>query len=343
MRAISRALAECGAARAAISGKALLEELHPDRGAAAILAKRIIPCLDVRDGQVVKGVRFRDHRIVGDILELAARYRDEGADELVFYDITASPEGAVGRPLMGDRASRACSTSHSAWPAASARWRTPKRCWPRARRRSRSIPPRSPTRQLIDALSARFGAQCVVVGIDSQTVRRRTIACSSSPAMRPARATRRATPSTGCARCSSAAPARSCSTAWRATACASGYDLAQLRAVRAALPGAAGGLRRRRRRRGISSRCSATAGVDAALAASVFHSGELVDPGSQTAAAWPPASRCAHERSLRPSVGLGEGRRPAARHRAGCPDGAVLMLGLHEPRGARSRRRPAGA
>ena len=47
----------------------------------------------MRDGQVVKGVRFREHRVVGDILELAARYRDEGADELVFYDITASPEG----------------------------------------------------------------------------------------------------------------------------------------------------------------------------------------------------------------------------------------------------------
>jgi cyclase len=45
--------------------------------------------LDVRDGRVVKGVRFRDHRVVGDILELAARYRDEGADELVFYDISA--------------------------------------------------------------------------------------------------------------------------------------------------------------------------------------------------------------------------------------------------------------
>jgi len=47
----------------------------------------------VRNGQVVKGVQFRDHRVVGDILELAARYRDEGADELVFYDISASPDG----------------------------------------------------------------------------------------------------------------------------------------------------------------------------------------------------------------------------------------------------------
>ena len=57
------------------------------------VAPRIIPCLDVRDGQVVKGVQFRNHRVMGDIIELARRYRDWGADELVFYDITASPEG----------------------------------------------------------------------------------------------------------------------------------------------------------------------------------------------------------------------------------------------------------
>ena len=58
-----------------------------------MLSRRIIPCLDVRDGRVVKGVRFRDHVDMGDIVDLAMRYRDEGADELVFYDITASPDG----------------------------------------------------------------------------------------------------------------------------------------------------------------------------------------------------------------------------------------------------------
>jgi cyclase len=58
-----------------------------------MLAKRIIPCLDVKDGQVVKGVQFRNHEVVGDIISLAQRYRDEGADELVFYDITASSDG----------------------------------------------------------------------------------------------------------------------------------------------------------------------------------------------------------------------------------------------------------
>ena len=58
-----------------------------------MLSRRIIACLDVREGRVVKGVRFRDHVDVGDIAELALRYRGQGADELVFYDIGASPEG----------------------------------------------------------------------------------------------------------------------------------------------------------------------------------------------------------------------------------------------------------
>lgn len=68
-----------------------------------MLAKRIIPCLDVRDGRVVKGVRFEGIRDAGDPVELAAFYDRAGADELVFYDITASHEG---RPLMAEVAQR---------------------------------------------------------------------------------------------------------------------------------------------------------------------------------------------------------------------------------------------
>lgn len=60
-----------------------------------MLAKRIIPCLDVRDGQVVKGVQFRNHEIIGDDEPLAERYAAAGADELVFYDITASSDQRV--------------------------------------------------------------------------------------------------------------------------------------------------------------------------------------------------------------------------------------------------------
>lgn len=57
-----------------------------------MLAKRIIPCLDIKDGRTVKGVNFVDLRDAGDPVELAKRYADEGADELVFLDITATQE-----------------------------------------------------------------------------------------------------------------------------------------------------------------------------------------------------------------------------------------------------------
>ena len=56
------------------------------------LAKRIIPCLDVRDGRVVKGVQFVDIRDAGDPVEVAKRYDQEGADEITFLDITASSD-----------------------------------------------------------------------------------------------------------------------------------------------------------------------------------------------------------------------------------------------------------
>jgi len=58
-----------------------------------VLAKRIIPCLDVRDGRVVKGVNFVDIRDAGDPVELAAYYSAQGADEIVFLDITATSDG----------------------------------------------------------------------------------------------------------------------------------------------------------------------------------------------------------------------------------------------------------
>ena len=64
-----------------------------------MLSKRIIPCLDVRNGRVVKGIKFQGLSDVADPAELAAYYSDCGADELVFYDITASAEG---RRLFAD-------------------------------------------------------------------------------------------------------------------------------------------------------------------------------------------------------------------------------------------------
>ena len=58
-----------------------------------MLAKRIIPCLDVKDGQTLKGTNFIDLRQAGDPVALAASYSQQGADELVFLDITATAEG----------------------------------------------------------------------------------------------------------------------------------------------------------------------------------------------------------------------------------------------------------
>jgi cyclase len=68
-----------------------------------MLTRRIIPCLDVDRGRVVKGVKFFDHVDAGDPVEQAKRYQNDGADELVFYDITASHEG---RAIMADLVSR---------------------------------------------------------------------------------------------------------------------------------------------------------------------------------------------------------------------------------------------
>ena len=68
-----------------------------------MLAKRIIPCLDIRDGQTVKGVNFLDIREVGDPVEMGAAYAREGADELVYLDITATHEG---RNLFADLVKR---------------------------------------------------------------------------------------------------------------------------------------------------------------------------------------------------------------------------------------------
>jgi len=61
-----------------------------------MLTKRIIPCLDIRDRKVTKGVNFQNNIVLGDPVQMAARYCEDGCDELVFYDITASAEG---RPI----------------------------------------------------------------------------------------------------------------------------------------------------------------------------------------------------------------------------------------------------
>ncbi|MBV8579888.1 MAG: imidazole glycerol phosphate synthase subunit HisF [Candidatus Eremiobacteraeota bacterium] len=132
-----------------------------------MLARRIVPCLDIKDGRVVKGVRFVDLSDAGDPVALARRYEAEGADELVFLDITATVEGrratlevvravareltipfAVGGGVRGvDDVNNLLRAGCDKVSVNSAAVRDP---------------------ALIDAAARRFGAQCIVVAIDAR-------------------------------------------------------------------------------------------------------------------------------------------------------------------------------
>ena len=129
-------------------------------------ARRIIPCLDVKDGRVVKGVQFRAHRDVGDIVESALRYSSEGADELVFYDIGASAEGRSLDPQWVRRIARVIDIPFAV--AGGVRTRDQAAACLDAGADKVSI--NSPALErpaLIEELARDFGSQCVVLGVDS--------------------------------------------------------------------------------------------------------------------------------------------------------------------------------
>lgn len=226
----------------------------------------------MQGGRVVKGVRFRGHEVVGEILELASRYRDEGADELVFYDITASPEGrSVDRgwvrrvagvldiPFCVAGGIRSTADAEAVLGAG-----------------AEKISVNSPALAdpaLIDRLAARFGAQCVVVGIDSETTPGgyRVYALTGDPdrsrdSGRDTLDWVREVQDRGAGEivlnCMANDGVRR------------GYDIAQLSAVRAlchvplVASGGAGEI-------GHFTAVFRDAAVDAALAASVFHSGRI--------------------------------------------------------------------
>jgi len=132
-----------------------------------MLSRRIIPCLDVRDGRVVKGVRFRDHIDMGDIVELALRYRNEGADELVLYDISASPNGRHVDGAWVERVARAIDIPFCV--AGGIRSVKDARTLLHAGADKVSVnTPALDRPELISDLAGAFGVQCVVVGIDSR-------------------------------------------------------------------------------------------------------------------------------------------------------------------------------
>jgi cyclase len=231
--------------------------------------------LDVRDGQVVKGVRFRDHRVVGDILELARRYRDEGADELVFYDISASPEG---RSVDRSWVSRVARTLDIPFCVAGG-IRSVTQAEEVLASGAEKISVNSPALadpDLIDALSQRFGTQCVVVGVDSQTVDEGYRVQQFTGDIRRTRDTSRSTVDwvIEAQRRGAGEIVLNCMSS---DGVRQGFDVAQLRVIRAVCrvplvaSGGAGAVEH-------FTEVFQEARVDAALAASVFHSGEIAIP-----------------------------------------------------------------
>jgi cyclase len=241
-----------------------------------VLSRRIIACLDVRDGRVVKGVRFRDHVVVGDVDALASRYRDEGADELVLYDISASPDRRrIDRTWVERVASR---IDIPFCVAGGIRSVEDARAVLAAGADKVSVnSPALERPSLIAELASAFGQQCVVVGVDS---------------MRDADGEWRVRQYAG-------DPARTRALTWRTVdwmdrvqslgageivlncmgsdGVGEGYDLAQLRGVRdrCHVPLVASG--------GAATASHfldafRIADVDAALAAGAFHSGALRIP-----------------------------------------------------------------
>ncbi|KFC87714.1 imidazole glycerol phosphate synthase subunit HisF [Hafnia alvei] len=131
-----------------------------------MLAKRIIPCLDVRDGQVVKGVQFRNHEIIGDIVPLAQRYAQEGADELVFYDITASSDGRVVDKSWVSRVAEVIDIPFCVAGGIKSVEDASQILTFGADKISINSPALADP-DLISRLADRFGVQCIVVGIDT--------------------------------------------------------------------------------------------------------------------------------------------------------------------------------
>ena len=131
------------------------------------LAKRIIPCLDIKDGQTVKGIRFEQLRQAGDPVELAAAYARQGADELVLLDITATHEGRTTFVELVHRVAEVVDIPFTVGGGIGSVRQVEALLQAGADKVSvNSAAVRDP--KLIDGLAKAFGSQCVVVAIDAR-------------------------------------------------------------------------------------------------------------------------------------------------------------------------------
>lgn len=132
-----------------------------------MLTKRIIPCLDIKDGETVKGVNFVDLRSAGDSVELAKAYVQQGADELVFLDITATVEARKTLVELVERVAEAINIPFTVGGGISTIRDVDALLNAGADKVSiNSSAVRRP--ELIDELAKQFGSQCIVVAIDTK-------------------------------------------------------------------------------------------------------------------------------------------------------------------------------
>jgi imidazoleglycerol phosphate synthase cyclase subunit len=231
-----------------------------------MLLPRVIPCLDVSDGRVVKGVRFQGLRDAGDPAELASVYAEQGADELVVLDVSATPEGR-GHALEVIRAVRAVlplplTVGGGVRTAADARDLLDAGADKVAANTAAVTRP-----ELLDELATRFGRQCTVLALDAA----RREAGGWEVVIRSGRER----PGLDALEWAAGAVDRGAGeillTSWDRDGTGSGYDLELLAAMRARVPVpviASGGAD------GAAHMADAlTAGADAVLAATIFHDG----------------------------------------------------------------------
>lgn len=224
-------------------------------------------------------MRFRDHVVVGDILELAERYREEGADELVFYDITASPEGRSVDRSWVRRVARILDIPFCVAGGIRSVEDAEQVLGEGAEKVSINSPALADP-ALITRLSTRFGAQCVVVGIDSQRLDGEYLVYQYTGDPERTRNTARKTLE-WVREVQDRGAGEIVLNCMAGDGVRAGYDVTQLAAVRRLcdVPLIASG--------GAGSAVHFAevfeqAGVDGALAASVFHNGTLAIPDLKT-------------------------------------------------------------
>ena len=140
-----------------------------------MVAKRIIPCLDVKDGRTVKGINFVGLQDVGDAVELGKRYAEQGADELVYLDITATHEGRGTFTKLVERISAEIDIPFTVGGGISSLEDAARLLDAGADKISiNSAAIRNP--ELIDSLAAKYGSQFVVVAIDAKQIDGRWVA-----------------------------------------------------------------------------------------------------------------------------------------------------------------------